>query len=38
MSSSEALKWVKVATLDDLWEGDFLDLEVEGEEVVLAHL
>ena len=38
MSSDEAIKWVKVATLDDLWEGDFLDLQVEGEEVILVHL
>ena len=38
MSTDEAIKWVKAATLDDLWEGDFLDLQVEGEEVILVHL
>ena len=38
MSSDEAVKWVKVATLDDIWEGDFLDVEVEGEEVIVVHL
>ena len=32
------LRWVKVATLNDLWEGDSLDVQVEGEEVILFHL
>lgn len=31
-------RWIEVATLDDLWEGDFLDVEVEGETVLLVHL
>jgi toluene monooxygenase system ferredoxin subunit len=38
MSADAALNWVKACTLDDLWEGDFLDAEIEGEEVLLVHL
>lgn len=38
MSNEADVKWVKVATLDDLWEGDFLDVQVEGEEVIVVHL
>jgi toluene monooxygenase system ferredoxin subunit len=30
--------WVEVATLDDLWEGEILDVEVDGQLVLLAHL
>ncbi|MFC2253501.1 Rieske 2Fe-2S domain-containing protein [Labrys portucalensis] len=37
MSGDPNLKWVKVATLDELWEGDFLDAKVDGEEVLLLH-
>lgn len=38
MSMSNAtLKWVAVATLDDLWEGEMLDVEVDGEAVLLVH-
>ena len=29
--SSEALNWVRACTLDDLWEGDFIDVQIEGE-------
>lgn len=32
------LNFVPAATLDELWEGDILDVEVEGEAVLLAHL
>lgn len=38
MSSEVTLKWVEVAMLDDLWEGEILDVEVDGEEVLLIHL
>lgn len=38
MPNDAKLKWVKVATLDDIWEGDFLDVQVEGEEVIVVHL
>jgi len=37
MSTDTDVKWVEVATLDDLWEGDFLGVEVEGEEVIVVH-
>ena len=36
--SDDALVWKKVATLDELWEGDCLDLQLDGEEVMLLHL
>lgn len=35
---SETLTWVEVGTLDDLWEGEMMCLEVEGEQVLLVHL
>jgi len=31
------VRWVKAADADDLWEGDILDVEVEGEQVLLVH-
>jgi toluene monooxygenase system ferredoxin subunit len=30
--------WHEVATLDDLWEGDLLEVSVAGDAVLLAHL
>lgn len=36
--SEPTVKWVKATTLDDLWEGDFVDAEVEGEELILFHM
>lgn len=30
--------WVKAASADDLWEGDILDVEVEGEQVLLVRV
>lgn len=35
---SDEVTFVAASTLDDLWEGDILDVEVEGEPVLLAHL
>ena len=35
---SEEIRWVAATTLDDLWEGDLLDVEVEGEQVMLVNL
>lgn len=32
------IQWVTAATTDDLWEGDILDVEVEGEQVLLVHV
>jgi toluene monooxygenase system ferredoxin subunit len=31
------VRWVKAAEADELWEGDILDVEVEGEQVLLVH-
>ncbi|WP_328361554.1 Rieske 2Fe-2S domain-containing protein [Mycobacterium sp. NBC_00419] len=36
---SEAdLRWYDVADADEVWEGEVLDFEVGGEEVMVAHL
>ena len=32
------IRWTVAATSEDLWEGDVLDVEVEGEQVLLVHL
>lgn len=35
---TEEIRWVSASTLDDLWEGDLLDVDVDGEPVMLVHL
>jgi toluene monooxygenase system ferredoxin subunit len=35
---SATTRFVNAAYVDDLWEGDLLDVEVDGEQVLLAHL
>lgn len=35
---NDSTRFVPAAGLDELWEGDLLDVEVEGEQVLLAHL
>ena len=35
--SADGLAWVKATTLDDLWEGDFVDVDVDGEIVIILH-
>ncbi|GAA0667555.1 hypothetical protein GCM10009535_54290 [Streptomyces thermocarboxydovorans] len=32
------IRWVNAVDRDELWEGDILDVEVEGEQVLLVHL
>jgi toluene monooxygenase system ferredoxin subunit len=32
------IKWVPAVSLDELWVGDVLDVETDGEQVMLAHL
>ncbi|RAQ94153.1 Rieske 2Fe-2S domain-containing protein [Thermogemmatispora tikiterensis] len=32
------LTWIEVATLDELWEGEMLEVEVDGQPVLLMHL
>lgn len=32
------LRWYDVADADEVWEGEVLDFEVDGEEVMVAHL
>jgi toluene monooxygenase system ferredoxin subunit len=36
--SYDPIRWVQVATLDDLWEGEMAEVEVDGERVLLIHL
>lgn len=36
--SKATLNWVEVATLDDLWEGEMLEVEANGKAILLAHL
>ena len=36
--SSDDLRFVKATSLDDLWEGDFVEAEIEGEQVIILHL
>ncbi len=38
MSEANAVDWRKAATLGELWEGDCLDLQIDGEEIMLLHL
>ncbi len=35
---SVEIRWFDAVEVDDLWEGDILDLEVGGEQVLLVHL
>lgn len=35
--SSAELTWVEVSPLDDFWEGEILDLEAEGDEIIVVH-
>ncbi|KAF3890976.1 Rieske 2Fe-2S domain-containing protein [Tolypothrix bouteillei VB521301] len=31
------MKWVKVVSYDDIWEGEMLDVEVDGQDILLVH-
>lgn len=35
---AEPSRWTRVATLDDLWEGDLAEVTVAGDPVLLVHL
>lgn len=35
--SKVAIAWIEVATLDDLWCGDMLGVEVDGEQILLVY-
>jgi toluene monooxygenase system ferredoxin subunit len=37
-SADATLTWVAVASLDDLWEGEMVEVEAGGQPVLLAHL
>lgn len=32
------IRWIPAVAADDLWEGDILDVELEGEQVLLVHM
>lgn len=32
------MRWVEVAEADELWEGEMIDFEVDGEQILVAHL
>lgn len=35
---NDDLNWVKVMMFDDFWEGDFVDVEVDGEQVIIIYM
>ena len=35
---TDQVRWVSAASVDELWEGDVLDVEVADEQVLLVHL
>lgn len=35
---TDTVEWFVATTTDDLWEGDLLDVEVDGEQVLLVRL
>jgi toluene monooxygenase system ferredoxin subunit len=35
---TDEIRWANAASIDDLWEGDILDVEVDDEQVLLVHL
>ncbi len=37
-ASTAQIQWVGAVALDDFWEGEIIDVEVAGEQVMLAHL
>ncbi len=37
-ASTAQINWVGAVALDDFWEGEVIDVEVAGEQVLLAHL
>jgi toluene monooxygenase system ferredoxin subunit len=37
-SSNPTIAWVEAASLDDIWEGESLEVEVDGQPVLLVHL
>ena len=38
ISCARVERWVEVSTLDDLWEGDLAEVQLDGEAVLLVHL
>ena len=36
--STVEIRWLGAVELEDFWEGEVIDVEVEGEKVMLAHL
>ena len=38
LENASTLEWIAVATLDDLWEGEMIDVQVGDELILLVHL
>ncbi|GAA3596122.1 Rieske (2Fe-2S) protein [Nonomuraea rosea] len=38
MQAEAPCRWLRAATLDELWEGDIAEVDVGGDRVLLAHL
>lgn len=38
VASAGDVLWVRASSLDELWEGEILDVELDGEQVLLVHL
>jgi len=36
--SASAPEWIEVAAVDDLWEGEMIDVQVRDEDILLVHL
>lgn len=36
-SDASVLNWVEVASCDDIWEGEMLDVEADGQKVLLVN-
>jgi toluene monooxygenase system ferredoxin subunit len=37
-SADATLRWVEVASLEDVWEGEMIEVQAGGQAVLLAHL
>ena len=38
LENGTRVQWVRVATLDELWEGEMIDVRVDDELILLVHL
>jgi toluene monooxygenase system ferredoxin subunit len=38
VQSTDQIRWLGAVELEDFWEGELIDVEVDGEKIMLAHL